>query len=254
MTRVAMLALLFASACPAGAAGAAEPVTAGFHAPGPASAAARPARRAAPLPAANFVVEWRLQHAQAAAGQGYTITSGSAATGTSGWGPGAVTVGTARPAVPQSLRVTNGREASIVFDRYETRQVWDMAFTADAVASASTDATSSVTAGAASSASTGGASRSQSQSHAAAVQGHEVVVHRVDGLRVTPHWTSGDRLLLDVALTRIAPAAPGRDASAQSRASRDLDVRSTVEASFDEWLTLATVGDDEELQVRVTWR
>ena len=236
------------------AAGAAEPVTAGFHAASPASAP-RATRRAPALPAANFVVEWRLQRARPAPSQGLTITSGSAATGTSGYGPGAVVVGTARPAVPQSLRVANGREGAIVFDRSETRQVWDMAFTADAAASASTDASGQVVMGAASSVSMTGGSRSQSQSHAAGVQGHEVVVHRVEGLRVTPHWTHGDTLLLDVALTRIAPAAPGRDASAQARASRDLDVRSTVEASFDEWMTLATVGDDgEELQIRVAWR
>ncbi len=253
MTRAGLLALAFALAAASGPGRAAEPVTAGFHAAQPASAA-RAGHRAAPLPAANFVVEWRLQRTQAAPGQGLTITSGSAATGTSGFGPGAVVVGTARPPVPQSLRVANGREASIVFDRSETRQVWDMAFSAEAAASASTDASGQVVMGAASSVAVGGASRSQSQSRAAAVQGHEVVVHRVDGLRVTPHWTHGDRLLLDVALTRIAPAAPGRDAGAQARASRDLDVRSTVEASFDEWLTLATVGDDEELQIRVTWR
>ena len=51
------------------------------------------------------------------------ITSGSAATGTSGFGPGAVVVGTARPA-PQALRVANGKEGAITFDRSETRTVY----------------------------------------------------------------------------------------------------------------------------------
>jgi hypothetical protein len=32
-------------------------------------------------------------------------------------------------------------------------------------------------------------------------------------------------------------------------------LHSTVQASFDEWLTVANVGDDgDELQIRVSWR
>jgi len=238
---------------------ASEPVTSAFHAAPPASGAparARPAPRA-PMPAANFLVEWRVQPSDArpAPRGDVVITSGGAATGTSGFGPGAVVVGTARPGAPQALRVANGKEASVVFDRSETRTIYDVAWTAEASASATTDPSAQVVTGAASSATAIGGSRSLALSHASGVQAHEVVVHRVDGLRVTPHWKRGDTLQLDVALTHAAPAASSRGATAAARASQDVDFRSTVEASFDEWLTVATVGDGgDELQIRVTWR
>lgn len=236
----------------------AESVAAGFHPAGAGSVAA-PARRAAraSVPVANFLVEWRLQPADArpAPRGDVVITSGSAATGTSGFGAGAVVVGTARPAAPQALRVANGREGAIQFDRSETHTVYDMAFAANASASASTDASAQVVMGAASSIASGGASRSGYQSQQRGVQSHEVVIHRVDGLRVTPHWTQGDTLALDVALTHAAPASASRGATAGARASRDVDFHSTVQASFDEWLTVASVGDGgDELQIRVTWR
>ncbi len=237
---------------------AAESVTAGFHPAAPASGAP-PARRVtrAPEPAANFLVEWRLQPADARPSPrgDIVITSGSAATGTSGFGAGAVVVGTAKPAVPQALRVANGKEGAIQFDRSETHTVYDMAWSGSASASSSTDGSSQIVTGAASSVSSGGASRSGSQSRQSGVQSHEVVIHRVDGLRVTPHWTRGDTLELDVALTHTAPGAVSRNASAEARASRDVDFHSTVQASFDEWLTVASVGDGgDELQIRVTWR
>jgi hypothetical protein len=112
-----------------------------------------------------------------------------------------------------------------------------------------------VVTGAASSVTAIGGSRSGSRSHEAEVQSHEVVVHRVDGLRVTPHWTHGDTLELDVALTHAGPATLSRNASPGARAERDIDVHSTVQASFDEWLTVASVGEGgEELQIRVSWR
>ncbi len=256
MTRAGLLALVLSAL--AGSGVAAESVTAGFHAAEAASGAA-PARRVAraPAPAANFVVEWRVQPADArpSARGDVVITSGSAATGTSGFGPGAVVVGTARPAAPQALRVANGKEGEIRFDRSETHTVYDMAWTASASASSSTDASSQVVMGAASSVSRTGGSRSASQSHEGEVQSHEVVIHRVDGLRVTPHWTRGDTLDLDVALTHAAPTGVSRSATAGARAGRDVDFHSTVQASFDEWLTVASVGDGgDELQIRVTWR
>jgi len=255
--RVALL-LAMALAALAPPAGAAESVAAGFH-PAAAASVAAPARRAtrAIVPAANFLVEWRLQAADArpAPRGDVVITSGSAAIGTSGFGAGALVVGTAKPAVPQALRVANGREGAIQFDRSETHTVYDMAFAANASASASTDASAQVVMGAASSTASGGASRSAYQSQQAGVQSHEVVIHRVDGLRVTPHWTKGDTLELDVALTHAAPASASRGATAAARASRDVDFHSTVQASFDEWLTVASVGDGgEELQIRVSWR
>ncbi len=254
------IVLMLAASLAAGAAPAAESVTAAFH---PAEAASRtPAARHATSararePAANFLVEWRIQPADArpAPRGDVVIASGSASTGTGGFGPGAVTVGTAKPAVPQALRVANGKEGSIQFDRSETRTVYDMSWTASAAASASTDGSSQVVLGAASSVSAGGASRSSSRLDEAGVQGHEVVIHRVDGLRVTPHWTHGDTLALDVALTHVAPAGVSRSATAGARAGRDVDFHSTVEASFDEWLTVASVGEGgDELQIRVTWR
>jgi len=157
--------------------------------------------------------------------------------------------------VPQALRVANGKEGAIQFDRSETHTVYDMAWSASASASASTDGSSQVVMGAASSVGSVGASRSGSQSRQSGVQSHEVVIHRVDGLRVTPHWTRGDTLELDVALTHEAPTAVSRSATAGARASRDVDFHSTVQASFDEWLTVASVGDGgDELQIRVTWR
>jgi len=250
----ALLALL--SMAPAGAA---ESVAAGFHAAPAAPGTSSPARRVTPAsePAANFLVEWRLQPADARPSPrgDVVITSGSAAAGTSGFGAGAVVVGTARPAAPQALRVANGKEGAIQFDRSETHTVYDMAWAAEAVASASTDGIAQVVAGAASSVTAGGGSRSTSRSREAQVESHEVVVHRVDGLRVTPHWLRGDTLALDVALTHAAPAAPSRNASADARAGRDIDFHSTVQASFDEWLTVATVGEGgDELQIRVSWR
>ncbi len=260
MRRAARFApLLLVLLAPARPGIAAESVTAGFHAAEAASGAAPVRRgvRAPVLPAANFLVEWRLQPADARPSPrgDVVVTSGSAATGTSGFGPGAVVVGTARPAPPQGLRVANGKEGAIQFDRSETRTVYDMAWTASASASASTDASAQVVMGAASSVGTTGGSRSTSQSHQGEVQSHEVVVHRVDGLRVTPHWTRGDTLELDVALTHAAPTGVSRSATAGARAGRDVDFHSTVQASFDEWLTVASVGDGgDELQIRVTWR
>ena len=237
---------------------AADPVTAGFHAPEPASTAsvARHAPRAR-VPAANFLVEWRVQSSDARPSPrgDVVITSGSAVTGTSGFGAGAVVVGTARPAAPQGLRVANGKEGSIQFDRSETHTVYDMAWTASSSASASTDGSSRSVSGAASSVSSTGGSRSVSRSHDAEVQSHEVVIHRVDGLRVTPHWIRGDTLDLDVALTHEAPAPVSRGATAEARGSRDVDFHSTVQVSFDEWLTVASVGEGgDELQIRVSWR
>ena len=262
MSRIALAtALLVLAATRNGLA--TESVAAGFHPAETASAAsgAAPARRAARananLPAANFLVEWRLQPADArpAAGGGWTVTSGSAANGTSGFGPGAVVVGTAKPAPPQALRVANGKEGSIQFDRSETHTVYDMAYKASSSTSSSTDGSSQVTMGAASSATSIGGSSSNSRSRAAEVQSHEVVVHRVDGLRVTPHWTKGDTLEIDVALTHAAPAPVSRNASPDARAGHDIDFHSTVQASFDEWLTVASVGEGgDELQIRVSWR
>ena len=262
MSRIALAtALLVLAATRPGLA--AESVAAGFHPAETASAAsgAAPARHAARananVPAANFLVEWRLQPADArpAPGGGWTITSGSAATGTSGFGPGAFVVGTAKPTPPQALRVANGKEGSIQFDRSETHTVYDMAYKASASTSSSTDGSSQVTTGAASSATAIGGSRSNSRSRQSEVQSHEVVVHRVDGLRVTPHWTKGDTLEIDVALTHAAPAPVSRNASPDARAGRDIDFHSTVQASFDEWLTVASVGEGgDELQIRVSWR
>jgi hypothetical protein len=243
------------AACPGVAA---ESVASSFHV-AEAASAAQPARRVtrAPTPAANFVVEWRVQPADArpAPRGDVVITSGSAATGTSGFGPGAVVVGTARPPAPQALRVANGKEGEIRFDRSETHTVYDMAWTASASTSSSTDASSQVVMGAASSVSRTGGSRSESQSHEGEVRSHEVVLHRVDGLRVTPRWTRGDTLELDVALTHAAPTTVSRGATAGARAGRDVDFHSTVQASFDEWLTVASVGEGgDELQIRVSWR
>ncbi len=257
MRRWLLVALVLAFHSGAGVG--AESVTAGFHSAAPESAAST-ARRGArvSVPAANFLVEWRLQPANARPSPrgDVVITSGSAAVGgASGYGPGAVVVGTARAAVPQALRVANGKEGAIQFDRSETHTVYDMAWSASASASASTDGSSQVVMGAASSVSAVGASRSGSQSRQGGVQSHEVVIHRVDGLRVTPRWTRGDTLELDVALTHEAPTAVSRSATAGAHASRDVDFHSTVQASFDEWLTVASVGEGgDELQIRVTWR
>lgn len=256
MTRTGLLVAAGLSWAALGGAGAAESVAAGFH---PAEAASSPARRVtrASVPAANFLVEWRVQPADArpAPHGDVVITSGSAVSGTSGFGAGAVVVGTARPAAPQALRVANGKEGAITFDRSETHTVYDMAWTASSSASASTDGSAQAVTGAASSAAAIGGSRSASRSHEGGVQSHEVLIHRVDGLRVTPHWTHGDTLEIDVALTRTTPDAVSRNASPDARASRDVDFRSTVQASFDEWLTVANVGDSgDELQIRVSWR
>jgi len=194
------------------------------------ASAPRAARGA--MPAANFLVEWRIQPTRtAAANGGVVIGTRDAATGTSGFGAGATVVGTARAQAPQAVRVANGKEAAIVFDRASRQAVYDMAWSADSQAESASAA---------------------ARSHAQGVAGHEVVMHRVDGLRVTPHWTHGDTLSLDLELTH-AGAAP--DADANARATRDIDFRSTLQLSFDEWQGVARVGEGgDELQVRVSWR
>jgi hypothetical protein len=198
-------------------------------------AASAPAVRKSKVPAANFFVEWRIRPvAETAQGGGLVVSSRSATTGGSGFGPGAVVVGTAQGAAPygtqdagiQGVRVANGREAALRFDRPESHMVYDLSWSAHARGAASAP-------GGGFAADAGGAS------------GYEVVVHRVEGLRVTPWWTHGDTLRLDLAVTRIGN--PGDE--------RDLELSSTVEASFDEWLPVARLGAaGDELQVRVTWR
>lgn len=220
------------------------------------AAASAPPRHAAThpraaVPAANFLVEWRIQPvgAGAASSRGdVVITSNGAATGgATGYGPGAVVVGTARVAAPQALRVSNGREGQLRFDDSTTRTVYDMSYASTSSSDSSTDAASGAT--------TGGASRARSRSRDRGVTAHEVVVHRVDGLRVTPHWTRGDTLALDIQLTHGGPAAGPGTSGADAGATREFDFTSTVQVSFDEWQAVANVGDGgEELQVRVTWR
>lgn len=207
--------------------------------------------KGAPLPPANFLVEWRIQPIGIARSGAVVITSSSAANGgESGYGAGAVVVGTARPRAPQALRVVNGKEGAIAFDDSQSHQVYEMSYSAESSAQSDTDATAS-----AGNASNGGASHSRSQSKDRGTSGHEVVVHRVDGLRVTPHWRVGDTLELDVALTHRAPTDDGGGSGYGSRAARDIDFHSTVELSFDDWQTVASVGDGgEELQIRVSWR
>jgi len=213
----------------------------------PASGAAAhpPARRA--VAAANFFVEWRIRPAAEVGGpgNGVVITSNSATTGGSGFGPGAVVVGTANSGTPygapgggeQGVRVANGKQAALRFDRVESTMVWDASWSARARARGSVPG-----------ASAGGPGASASfdaRSRESGVAGHEVLVHHVQGLRVTPWWTRGDTLELDLEITRVGDAAD----------PRDLDLHSTVQASIDEWLTVARLGPgNDELQIRVTWR
>ena len=216
--RFALVALL-APACAASAAGTA-------------ASAPRKAAHAA-VPAASFLVEWRIQPVNAAPGNGaVVIGTRDAATGTSGFGAGATVVGTARQATPQGVRVANGKEASLQFDVARRRTVYDMSWSERSDAEAE---------------SASGAARARSQAQGAA--GHDVLLHRVDGLRVTPHWTHGDSLALELELTHVRS---GTDAQADVEA---VDFRSTVQLSFDEWQGVARVGDKgDELQVRVSWR
>ena len=198
----------------------------------PAASAPRKAAHVA-VPAANFLVEWRIQPVDAGkANSALVIGTRDAQTGTSGFGAGATVVGTARPATPQGVRVANGKEAALQFDLARRRTVYDMAW------SAQSDAES---------ASSSGVARASSRAQGAA--GHDVVLHHVDGLRVTPHWTHGDSLALELELTRVRS---GADAQADVEA---VDFRSTIQLSFDEWQGVARVGDKgDELQVRVSWR
>jgi hypothetical protein len=192
------------------------------------------AGRQARVPAANFYVEWRIRPASEGQGGGLVTSSRSATTGGSSFGPGAVVVGTAQGAAPygtldagaQGVLVANGREAALRFDRPESHMVYDMSWSARARGAASAP-------GGGFAADAGGAS------------GYEVVLHRVDGLRVTPRWTQGDSLRLDLAVTRIGH--PGDE--------RDLELTSTVVARFDEWLAVARLGGaGDEVQIRVSRR
>jgi len=217
------------------------------HAATTASGAAPHAPPRRTVAAANFFVEWRIRPASesAGAGSGVVITSNSAATGGSGFGPGAVVVGTANGGAPygaqgggvQGVRVANGKEAALRFDRVETTMVWDASWSARARARGGSRAASS-----------GGPGANWSfdaRSREAGAAGHEEFVHHVHGLRVTPWWTQGDALELDLEITRSGDAAD----------PRDLELHSTVQANIDEWLTVARLGaGDEELQVRVSRR
>jgi hypothetical protein len=233
-SRLGLAAGLLAAACAGLAAGAPAAPVAGTTASAPRASGGGTSRQAK-LPAANFFVEWRIRPvAETAQGGGLVVSSRSATTGGSGFGPGAVVVGTAQGAAPygtqdagtQGVRVANGREAALSFDRPESRMVYDLSWSARARGAASAP-------GGGFAADAGGAS------------GYEVVVHHVEGLRVTPRWTHGDTLRLDLAVTRIG--SPGDE--------RDLELSSTVEASFDEWLPVARLGAaGDELQVRVSWR
>jgi hypothetical protein len=220
--------------------------TAGLTAAAPAASAADTAASAVPaanagptlkarVPAANFFVEWRIRPAsESAQGGGLVVSSRSATTGGSGFGPGAVVVGTAQGAAPpgaqdagvQGVRVANGREATLRLDRRESHMVYDMSWSGRARGAASAP-------GGGFAADAGGAS------------GYEVVVHRVEGLRVTPLWTHGDTLQLDLGVTRTGH--PGDE--------RDLELTSIVEIRLDEWLAVARLGAaGDELQVRVSRR
>jgi hypothetical protein len=100
-----------------------------------------------------------------------------------------------------------------------------------------------------------GASKSRSRSSDRGASGHEVVVHRVEGMRVTPHWMRGDTLEVDIQLTHGAPTSGSGMTGADASATREFSFASTIQLSFDEWQTVASVGDGgEELQVRVTWQ
>ena len=235
---------------------AAEAVIGTASAPATATKAAKPRKAPrAPVPAANFLVEWRIQPVGAGSSQGDVVISSNSAAigGASGYGAGAVVVGTVRAAAPQGLRVANGHEGEMRFDQSTTRTVYDMSYKASASAESSTDATA-----AASGVAGNGASRARSRSREQGAEGHEVVVHRVDGMRVTPHWTQGDTLELDIQLTHGAPTAGSGMTGADGSATREFSVTSTVQVSFDEWQSVATVGTSDqggdELQVRVSWR
>ena len=255
--RDAISALMLAAATaamplPAFAATAGDAADATASAPaGTAKHAGKPRARAA-VPAANFLVEWRIQPVAAASPRGdVVITSSSATTaGASGCGPGAVVVGTAPVVAPQALRVANGREGEMRFDNSTTRTVYDMSYAATSSSQSSTDAGQ-----AASGVAGAGASKSRSRSSDRGASGREVVVHRVEGMRVTPHWMRGDTLEVDIQLTHGAPTAGSGMTGADASATREFSFASTVQLSFDEWQTVASVGDGgEELQVRVTWQ
>jgi hypothetical protein len=207
-----------------------------------ASGAAPHAARQRAVPAANFFVEWRIRPAAEGGGpgNGVVITSGSAATGGSGFGPGAVVVGTAQSGAPygaqgagvQGVRVANGQQATLRFDRVESTMVWDSSWSARAQARAGA-------------ASAGGRPAFEASAQDRGAAGHEALVHHVQGLRVTPRWSRGDTLELDLEVTRLGDASD----------PRDLELQSTVHASLDEWLTVARLGqNNDELQVRVTWQ
>jgi hypothetical protein len=234
---VAGAAALAAATLPAGAQAAGTAVQA-------ASGAAPHAARKRAVPAANFFVEWRIRPAaeSGAPGNGVVITSGSAATGGSGYGPGAVVVGTAQGGAPygaqgpgvQGVRVANGQQATLRFDRVESTMVWDASWSARAQAR-----------GRAPAASAGGGAAFEARAQESGAAGHEVLVHHVQGLRLTPRWSRGDTLELDLEVTRLGDASD----------PRDLELQSTVRASLDEWLTVARLGQaNDELQVRVTWQ
>jgi hypothetical protein len=195
-----------------------------------ADAASVPAQRArrAPLPAANFFVEWRIRPAAVGAGQAAVFTSRSAATGGSGFGPGAIVVGTAQGAGgdgSQGLRVANGQEGRLALDRAETRTVTDLAW----IGPGEHDTAHGI----------------PRPARPGGTASHEEVVHHVQGLHVVPRWTHGDTLALELAVVRDAQA-PG---------DRALELRTTVQLSLGEWSGVARLGaGDDELQVRVTWR
>jgi hypothetical protein len=192
----------------------------------PHRATSRPA-----VPAANFFVEWRIQQAAAGVGQAQVFTSRSAATGGSGFGPGAVVVGTAQGAggeASQGLRVANGQEGRLELDRPRTRTVYDLTWT---TGRADQDTSQGMS--------------GQGSIHPGGAASHEEAVHHVQGLRVVPRWTHGDTLPLELSIVR----------DASSTDDPAVSLRTTVQVSLGEWTGVARLGaGDDELQVRVSWR
>jgi len=211
LVALSSFAALATAAIGAGATPPPSAVALGASTPRPAPAA---------VPAANFLVEWRVQ-AGSAPPQPGALVIGTAAPPPAGWTT--VRSGDAAPAdaAPVGMRVANGREALLRLDATQARRDYDFIWTAQGQGVVSRDA----------------------------------VVHDVRSLRVTPHWPGGAApvtLALAVAQSR---AAAGAEAAGPGAAGQALELQSTVELHFDEWFTVARLGGAGDLfQVRVTRR
>ena len=214
--------------------------------------ASAPAR--AGLPVANFLIEWRIRPTgvQASGGDVVITSTGAAAVGATGYGAGTVVVGTAAAAAPQALRVANGHETAIRFDRSITRTVYDRGYSATSRSRLSAN-TADLAMPSGSAAGSGSRSSSRDQGCAKAMRWLFTPSTTCASPRA---WTPRRHARTRASSDSTSPPTPlSASSGADVGTAREFEVATTLQVGFDAWQTVADVGDgNEQLQVRVTRR